>query len=84
MIGPPLTIATTAVSAIIGVTCLSAGLSGFLVGRASAWQRVVLVAAAFVLIKPGLATDLVGAALLAVVIASQLATARSIKLRDSA
>ena len=84
MIGPPLTIATTAVTAIIGVTCLSAGLSGFLVGRASAWQRVVLVAAAFVLIKPGLATDLVGASLLAVVIASQLATARSIKLRDSA
>ncbi|MGH8731884.1 MAG: TRAP transporter permease, partial [Burkholderiales bacterium] len=67
MIGSPLTIATTAVSATIGITCLAAGLSGYLIGKASAWQRVVLVAAAFMLIKPGLASDLVGIGLIAVV-----------------
>lgn len=43
-----------------------------------------LLAAAIVLIKPGIATDLVGAGLIPVVLATQLATARSIKLRNTA
>jgi UPF0716 family protein affecting phage T7 exclusion len=39
--------------------------------NARLWERVVLFVAALCLIKPGLVTDLVGLALLAVVVAAQ-------------
>jgi hypothetical protein len=48
----------TALTALIGVTYLAAGLSGYQIGKASAWQRGVLVA--------------------------QFASARAIRLRDTA
>ncbi|AZQ66641.1 TRAP transporter permease [Silicimonas algicola] len=53
-------IVTTAITAIIGVTFLSAGLSGYLVSPARFLNRVIFVAAALTLIKPGLLTDAVG------------------------
>ncbi len=56
-------IVTTAITAIIGVTFLSAGLSGYLVSPARFLNRVIFVAAALTLIKPGLATDAAGIAL---------------------
>ena len=59
-------------SATVGVICLSGGLFGWLLGLASMWQRVVLVAAALCLIKPGLVTDAIGLSLLAVVAVAQL------------
>ncbi len=76
MIGSPLAISLTAFTAVVGVICLAAGLSGYLLGTASAWQRLTLVAAAFTLIKPGLITDLAGFALIAVVVAAQVAALR--------
>ncbi len=74
-------IVQTAFTAVVGVVCLAAGLSGYLLHRAVHWERIVLVASALVLIKPGLTTDLIGFALIAVVLASQLVTSR--KLRES-
>jgi TRAP transporter 4TM/12TM fusion protein len=63
----------TAVTATIGVTCLAAGLhSHFFFGTARWWERGLLIGAAFVLIKPGLVTDMVGAALIALTVASQI------------
>jgi len=59
-------------SATVGVICLSGGLFGWLLGPALMWQRALLVIAACCLIKPGLVTDAVGLALLAVVVAAQL------------
>ncbi|WP_119167909.1 TRAP transporter permease [Algihabitans albus] len=59
-------------TAITGVICLAGGLTGYLLGPAAIWQRLLLVTAALVLIKPGLGTDLIGAACLGLVIASQL------------
>ena len=40
----------------------AAGLHGFLIAPASLLQRVLLVAGGFLLIKPGIVTDLIGAA----------------------
>mgnify|MGYP003871790415 CR=1 FL=1 len=54
---------TTTLSASLGVILLSAGLMGWFMGETRRWQQVVLVAAAILLIKPGLATDLMGAGL---------------------
>jgi TRAP transporter 4TM/12TM fusion protein len=59
------------VTATIGCICLAAGMFGYLVREARVWERVLLVAAAVLLIKPGLATDLIGFALLATVLVNQ-------------
>jgi len=60
------------VSAIIGVVLLAAGLFGYLLRPATSWQRVLLIGAALLLIKPGWISDLIGLALAAVVIVAQL------------
>ncbi|HKW81152.1 MAG TPA: TRAP transporter fused permease subunit, partial [Casimicrobiaceae bacterium] len=62
---------TSAASAVVGVMCLAAGLQGWLLRKALWWERVLLVAAALLLIKPGYASDAVGLVLLAAVLASQ-------------
>ena len=72
LIGEPMTVAIACVTSLIGVTCLAAGLHGYFVKRANFVERLILVAAAFTLIKPGLLTDLAGAGLIALVIAMQL------------
>jgi TRAP transporter 4TM/12TM fusion protein len=63
-------------TASVGVVCLAASLFGWLFAYALAWQRVLLFIAALCLIKPGLITDSVGLALLAVVSAAQLMALR--------
>jgi TRAP transporter 4TM/12TM fusion protein len=68
MIGPWSRIATTVATAIIGITCLAASLNGFLLARLAYWERVILFAAALVLIRPGLLTDAIGLSLVAVVL----------------
>ena len=50
----------------VGVVALAAGLEGYLT-RAATWlERVLFLAAAFLLIDPGVVTDVIGAAILAV------------------
>ena len=69
LIGEWQTILLTVITACAGVTLLAAGLSGYLIGHANPIARLCYVAAAFVLIKPGLLTDGMGAVLAAVGIA---------------
>lgn len=58
----------TIISAIIGVIALAAGVERWFMGRTTSWlQTGLLLAAALLLIKPGLTTDLVGFGLLAIV-----------------
>ena len=72
LIGDPLTVTLAATTALIGVVCLAGGLHEyFLLGVARSWQRVLLIAAALVLIKPGITTDLIGFALIALVLVTQ-------------
>jgi TRAP transporter 4TM/12TM fusion protein len=65
-----------AVTAVVGVTCLAAGLHSFFIRPTLLHERILLLAAAAVLIKPGLTTDIIGAGLLGVTIASQLLISR--------
>ena len=60
------------VTATIGTICLAAGLFGYLFREARMWERIALVSAAVLLIKPGLVTDLIGAGLLVLVVIAQL------------
>jgi TRAP transporter 4TM/12TM fusion protein len=76
MIGEWPAILQSFTTAAIGTVCLAAGLFGYLMGAARIWERVFLVGAAVLLIKPGLVTDLAGAALLVSVLASQFLRGR--------
>ncbi|MGD8790680.1 MAG: TRAP transporter fused permease subunit, partial [Burkholderiales bacterium] len=80
-IGSATQIVQTSITAIIGVVCLAAGLSGYLIHRAAIWERVLLVVSALVLIKPGLTTDLIGITLIGATVFSQMLTGR--RLRES-
>jgi TRAP transporter 4TM/12TM fusion protein len=64
------------ITATVGVILLAGGLFGYLSRAATPWQRVLLVGAALLLIKPGWITDLVGLGLAVVVVAAQLARPR--------
>jgi TRAP-type uncharacterized transport system fused permease subunit len=65
------------VTATLGCACLAGGLHGYFVATARMWERGMLIAAAFMLIKPGWITDLVGLALLVAVVAAQLPRRRA-------
>ncbi len=72
LIGGPLEIIQTSITASIGVVCLAGALHGwFLFGAARPWERLLLIAGALVLIKPGLYTDLVGIVLISLTVLSQ-------------
>jgi TRAP-type uncharacterized transport system fused permease subunit len=73
-IGDWTTIVTSSVSASIGVMCFAAGLQGWLVREARAWERVALVVAAVLLIKPGYYTDLAGLVILGTIYTVQRLT----------
>jgi TRAP-type uncharacterized transport system fused permease subunit len=66
-IGSAFDITTSVISASFGVIALAAGMMGWLVKELNPWERIVLVAAALLLIKPGLYTDAAGYTLLAVI-----------------
>jgi TRAP transporter 4TM/12TM fusion protein len=72
LMGESTVVATAVVSATIGVVCLAGGLhSYFFFGPARKWERVMLVAAALALIKPGWITDLAGLGLIVLTVLSQ-------------
>jgi len=65
LIGSPLKVVLTVVTASIGVIALSAGLMGWFFREAKILERGALFAASILLIKPGITTDLVGLLILA-------------------
>jgi len=68
LIGDWFTSLTSVVSATIGIMCFAAALQGYLASReAKAWERLTLLVAAVLLIKPGYVTDAIGLALLAAI-----------------
>jgi len=77
MIGDWFTIVTSTASAIVGVMCLAAGTQGYLLRVAKGWERILLLIAAVLLIKPGYISDAIGLALLAVVFLAQRAGLRA-------
>jgi TRAP transporter 4TM/12TM fusion protein len=78
MIGDWPTIASSCVSAVIGVVLFAAGLHGYLITATNWWQRPLLVIGGLLLIKPGLESDLVGVVLALVVIVTQVLARRAL------
>jgi TRAP transporter 4TM/12TM fusion protein len=58
-------------TATVGVYCLAAGVQNCLFIKTTSYERILLLVTSFLLIKPGLITDLVGAALFGMVYVSQ-------------
>jgi TRAP transporter 4TM/12TM fusion protein len=61
---------------IAGISCLSAGITGWLLTRTAFWERVLLIVAAILLVAPELYSSLLGAALVVPVLIRQLAAYR--------
>lgn len=62
--GSPAEIATTTLTALIGVVALAGAVIGHVTGPLALWRRIVLMGAAIALIAPGLMWDVIGLALL--------------------
>ncbi len=77
MIGDWPTIAMASVSATIGVMLFAAGLHGYFITHSAHWQSALLAVAGLMLIDPHFITDVIGVALAAVVVFSQLAAKRA-------
>jgi TRAP transporter 4TM/12TM fusion protein len=70
-IGSAFDIITSAISASFGVMALAAGMMGWFVKEVKTWERILLLAAAILLIKPGLYTDAAGYIILIVIFLEQ-------------
>jgi TRAP transporter 4TM/12TM fusion protein len=69
--GPWLDILRAVATGMVGVVALAAALEGYFLRTATWFERLLFLAAAFLLIDPGAVTDLIGLAVLGVVIAIQ-------------
>ena len=58
---------------VAGITCLSAGITGWMLTRTALWERVLLIVAAILLVAPELYSSLLGAALVVPVLLRQWA-----------
>ncbi len=72
MMGNPLQIAFSVVTSLIGVICLGAGIIGYFFKTTRIYERILLFAAALLLIKPGLVTDMGGLLCVAFTVVLQL------------
>ena len=66
-------------TALIGMTGIAAGLSGFLVKNMNAIERLVAIAGGLLLIIPGTVTDLIGVALVVLVVVVQILAKKKAK-----
>jgi TRAP-type uncharacterized transport system fused permease subunit len=68
--------AVTFVGCVLGIVALAAALSGFFLVSMKRWEQALCLAAALLLIAPGLTVSLIGAALVLPVLLRQLAAWR--------
>jgi len=71
LIGNVWNIITAFITATLGIVCLAAGVQKCFLIRTTWYEIIILLAVAFLMIKPGILTDSVGFGLFALVFASQ-------------
>ena len=74
----------TTVTALVGMIALSSALIGFLADKATRIERIVLIIAGLLLIKPGIGTDVPGFVLFAIILAIQMRRSRARKAEANA
>ena len=80
--GSFISIAWSTFTALIGITALAGGSIGFLLKAATVWERVLLIAGAFLMLHVGLITDLIGLALIAAALLIQVVRGRKVPAAD--
>ena len=65
------------ITSFLGIFGVSSALEGYIVARAPWWQRILLAAGGLSLIDPTWQTDLIGLAVIAVVVVIQIATRKN-------
>lgn len=63
---PVLSAVPMIISAVIGIICLAGGVQGYLIDNCNPIERILLIIAALLLLKPGLYTDVFGIVVLAI------------------
>jgi TRAP-type uncharacterized transport system fused permease subunit len=74
LMGPTADIVLAVFTSIIGIICLASGIIGYLFKETRLLERLLLFAAAFLLIKPGWKTDIIGLLCAGTVVILQLRT----------
>jgi TRAP transporter 4TM/12TM fusion protein len=74
LMGPTADIVLAVFTSIIGIICLASGIIGYLFKETRLLERLLLFAAAFLLIKPGWKTDIIGLLCASTVVILQLRT----------
>ena len=72
----PLGLTLATLSALAGMVAISSALCGFLADHCHMYERVLLIIAGLLMIKPGGTTDLIGCAIFAVILAMQYTRAK--------
>ena len=67
----PLTLIVATLSALLGMIAVSSALCGFFADHCRLYERVLLIVAGLLMIKPGGMTDMIGLAIFAVILAMQ-------------
>lgn len=90
VLGPAMVLEGTAfeivmvvITGTLGVIALASSVQNWLLTRCAVWERIVLFIAAITLIKPGWITDVIGAVILAIVVALQLARRKKAALASA-
>ena len=71
------------VSAIIGILCLAGAVENYLIDHNKIYERILLAIAALTLLKPGIQTDAIGLASLAIVFVLQRSRTRKARAKVS-
>jgi TRAP-type uncharacterized transport system fused permease subunit len=77
--GTAFEIVMVVITGTIGVIALAASVQNWLLARCAVWERIALFVAAITLIKPGWVTDLIGAVIMAIIVALQLPRRKTAK-----
>ena len=74
----PLALVMVTLSALVGMIAVSSALCGFLADHCRPYERLLLIVAGLLMIKPGGTTDLIGCAIFAVILVMQYTRAKKI------
>ncbi|MBP7030245.1 MAG: TRAP transporter permease [Spirochaetes bacterium] len=71
------------ITSIIGMTAVSASLTGYFFKNLNSWQRVILFIAGIMLIDPGITTDIIGIVIIAAIYLNQVFLAKRVIIKKS-
>jgi TRAP transporter 4TM/12TM fusion protein len=69
-----------AITSFIGIFGVAAGMEGFMFTNLKPWERVVVIIGGLLLIDPNIITDVVGVAVIGLMVLSQIAKSKKLKL----